>query len=246
MTSFSLWLRPLFALVFFCACPQAQAADTVKRPSLRQALPDVIEGPSLSQMLDETVKTRRIQTRFPERKVEKEGRGGNGVGGGSGSPSVVSDAAATTMLYVSVAVFAVMLILTILDNLRPPKPGEKKIRPPTPEEADLLRSRMNTVRLEGDKLAAMGDYAEAMHALLLQSLDEMRRRLGVPISISLTSREILDRIRLEPRAHDALADIVDCVEISYFGSHAPGADEYASCRRSFTELTNILARGRTP
>jgi hypothetical protein len=79
-----------------------------------------------------------------------------------------------------------------------------------------------------------------MHILLLNSVEEMRRRLSTPIAASLTSREILARAGLTPTAGAALADIVGRVEISYFGGHVPGAEEYAACRRSFEKLAGWL------
>jgi len=97
-------------------------------------------------------------------------------------------------------------------------------------------------RLEADELAARGNFAEAMRILLLRSVEELRRYLRVSIAASLTSREILYHVALPPEGRSVLADIINRVEISYFGEHKPGADEYVACRASFDALTDVLRR----
>jgi alkanesulfonate monooxygenase SsuD/methylene tetrahydromethanopterin reductase-like flavin-dependent oxidoreductase (luciferase family) len=104
--------------------------------------------------------------------------------------------------------------------------------------------RMEIASAEADDLASAGSFAEAIHVLLLRSVSEMRLRLNSPIAESLTSREILRDTDLSPEMRGAFATIVGSVEISYFGSHRPGKDEYAECRRSFDALTELLRRGR--
>ncbi|MCL2683938.1 MAG: hypothetical protein FWE55_01720 [Synergistaceae bacterium] len=103
--------------------------------------------------------------------------------------------------------------------------------------------RMEAASAEADDLAGAGSFAEAIHVLLLRSVSEMRLRLNSPIAESLTSREILRNTDLSPEMRGAFATIVGSVEISYFGSHRPGEDEYAECRRNFDALTELLRRG---
>ena len=105
-------------------------------------------------------------------------------------------------------------------------------------------ARMETAQAEADDLAGSGSFAEAMHVLLLRSVSEMRRRLDSPIAESLTSREILRQTDLSPEERGVFETIVGSVEISYFGSHRPGEDEYETCRRSFDDLTELLRAGR--
>jgi hypothetical protein len=82
-----------------------------------------------------------------------------------------------------------------------------------------------------------------MHVLLLRSVSEMRTRFASPIAASLTSREILGRPAMSPEERGVFARIVGGVEISRFGAHNPGEDEYLECRRNFDALTELL-RGR--
>src|SRR5262249_7439101 len=66
-----------------------------------------------------------------------------------------------------------------------------------------------------EALAAEGRWAEAIHALLLKTLEALSA--AARLAPSLTSREIVARIGVAPRARDALADLVLAVELSRFG-----------------------------
>ena len=150
------------------------------------------------------------------------------------------------LLYCSLIIIAFILLKTWRDNLwsssRTRHLGRSVDASPSFAE---VAARMGQSQLEADELARQGNFAEAMHILLLRSLDELRRHLGVSIAVSLTSREILRHINLPPEGQPVLADIINRVEISYFGAHCPGADDYGSCRGSFDSLTEVLRRNST-
>jgi hypothetical protein len=99
---------------------------------------------------------------------------------------------------------------------------------------------------EADALAGQGRFVEAMHLLLLHSLAELRRRLRLEFSDSLTSREILRRAQLPDEATVALRGIVTRVESSYFGDHPAARPDYESCRGRYEELAAILGRSPAP
>ncbi|SRR6266568_3530779 len=80
-------------------------------------------------------------------------------------------------------------------------------------------------------LAAEGRFAEAIHALLLDTLAALAG--AAQLAPSLTSREIVSHARLGPAARAALADLVAAVEVSYFGGATPGAGEYQACTARF-------------
>jgi hypothetical protein len=101
---------------------------------------------------------------------------------------------------------------------------------------------MERAQIEAEDMARAGDFAEAMHILLLRSVSELRRRVSAPIAESMTSREILKSVAISPEERAALSEIVAKVEISYFGAHRPEADEYAVCRRGFDALIELLRR----
>jgi Domain of unknown function (DUF4129) len=100
-------------------------------------------------------------------------------------------------------------------------------------DADALAS--------ADELARQGRFVEAMHTLLLQSLADIRRRLGIEFADSLTSREILRGTRLPSQGRTSLRAIVASVEWTYFGGYPAAADDYNACRKSFEDLRQALA-----
>lgn len=82
-----------------------------------------------------------------------------------------------------------------------------------------------------EALAAEGRWAEAIHALLLETLEALSR--AARLAPSLTSREIVARVSLPARARDALAGLVVAVEVSRFGG-APAAEaDYRACLSRF-------------
>jgi hypothetical protein len=88
------------------------------------------------------------------------------------------------------------------------------------------------LRVDGaEALAAEGRFAEAIHALLLDTLEALSR--AARLAPSLTSREIVARVRLAPRARDALAGLVDAVEITWFGGAVPSEADYRRCLERF-------------
>jgi hypothetical protein len=162
----------------------------------------------------------------------------------------ISSDAATFLLYFSLAMIFILLFVHL--RFAPWSASRSlKLAPdgrlgasavPLSERA----ARMDHAQEEADALAAAGDFAGAMHVLLLQSVGELRRSLGVPIAESLTSREILKSAPISPEERSALAEIVSGVEISYFGDYRPGVGEYEACRRSFESLKGFLRLGGAP
>jgi hypothetical protein len=91
-----------------------------------------------------------------------------------------------------------------------------------------------------DELAAQGRFMEAMHVLLLQGLAAIRAGLDEEFADSLTSREILRRARLPDPGRASLRDIVNRVELTYFGQYPAALPDYEACRASFNTLTQAL------
>ncbi|HEX6092172.1 MAG TPA: DUF4129 domain-containing protein, partial [Dongiaceae bacterium] len=84
-----------------------------------------------------------------------------------------------------------------------------------------------------DRLAAEGQFAEALHLLLLHSIDYLKRHLGGVYGPSSTAREILQRARLPDTGRSSLGAIVDAAEVSYFGGRPVDGGIYAACRRHY-------------
>jgi hypothetical protein len=97
------------------------------------------------------------------------------------------------------------------------------------------------VELEGpERLAAAGRWAEAIHALLLETLAALSR--AARLAPSYTSREILERVRLPLPAREALEALVLAVEISRFGGVPAGEVEYRRCLDRFHQFLDTYRR----
>jgi hypothetical protein len=106
--------------------------------------------------------------------------------------------------------------------------------------------RPDTAALQGagqraDRLAAQGRITEAMHALLLGTIGELKRQKGLTVPESHTSREIVQFLGLGPLAGQCLGDIVATVEPTWFGGLAPDLGQYQALRRKFDDFLGILS-----
>jgi hypothetical protein len=84
-------------------------------------------------------------------------------------------------------------------------------------------------------LAARGEFAEAVHALLLRSISLIRER-GVALSSALTSREILRRAPLEDSDREALSTLVGVTEVTHFGGRGATEADFLRCRELFERI----------
>jgi hypothetical protein len=147
---------------------------------------------------------------------------------------------AQIILYAALAVGIGFALYSLRDQL--PAFGSRRLtvqRPDAVAQAAAVE-RMVETQMEADELAGQGNYAEAMHALLLRGLSEMRRRLQVSFADSLTSREVLRVLDLPQTGKTSLADIIRRVEFVYFGLRPAGSEDYAACRSSYEALTMTM------
>ena len=150
---------------------------------------------------------------------------------------------AKVIFYISLAVIAIVIIKTWRDNLWSSSRAQRfgqNIAEIVP--TDMVAERMGKAQVEADELARQGRYAEAMHTMLLRCVDELHNKLRVSIAVSLTSREILHHVKLPSEGRDHFADIINRVEISFFGGRRPVVDDYIACRSSYDSLTDALLR----
>jgi hypothetical protein len=149
------------------------------------------------------------------------------------------------VLYAALVLGILFALWTIRDLF--PSLGRRKLVAKD-GEVELARDasveRMVEAQTEADELAHQGRIAEAMHALLLRSLIEVRKRLSVSFADSLTSREILIALSLPQVGKTSLADIIRRVEFVYFGDHHAAEQDYAACRASYELLTQAMQTRR--
>ena len=84
---------------------------------------------------------------------------------------------------------------------------------------------------EADALAAQGRFAEAIHHLLLRSIEDIARRRTRLVRPALTSRAGSPAI--PPAARSIFGDIAAVVERSLFGGRAVAADDWAQARERY-------------
>jgi hypothetical protein len=162
----------------------------------------------------------------------------------AGAPFSLSGSALNVSLWIAILCAAAVLAYFIADIL--PRGGiARRSRWGTaPDAADPLAPRGGeAVPAAADQLAQQGRFAEAIHALLLQGLSDVRKRLDLRFADSLTSREIVRRGGLPGGAQRALRDIVERVERAYFGTHPTGAEDYRACREHYEALRQALREG---
>ena len=145
------------------------------------------------------------------------------------------------ILIISIVTIIAVVLHNLKDNLWSRSRARRLKFENDEKEPDAeTAARIEIASAEADDLAGAGSFAEAIHVLLIRSVDEMKRRLNNPIAESLTSREILQNADLSPKMRDMFATLVDSVEISRFGSHQPKEEEYAECRGNFDALAALL------
>lgn len=119
---------------------------------------------------------------------------------------------------------------------------------PTPAPAATVavqgpRAALRQPRQTADQLAAEGKFAEAIHALLQQTLGELVVVAKHKISDAATSREIARQLTLAPAAGQALAALIAAVERTHFGDEVPAHGDYAQCRATFDVFAQTYRGG---
>ena len=107
----------------------------------------------------------------------------------------------------------------------PPKPQAVDWRP----EASAARALLE----DADRLAAAGDYAEAVHLILYRSIEDIEGRRPRLLRPAFTAREIAELPGLPEPARHTFAVIAYVVEHSFFGGRAVDADGFKECRRAY-------------
>jgi hypothetical protein len=89
---------------------------------------------------------------------------------------------------------------------------------------------------EADALAARGLFAEAVHLLLLRSVEDVARRRPELVRPALTSRDLARAEGVPAPARSIFARIAAVVERSLFGGRPVLAPQWAECRAAYAEF----------
>lgn len=111
---------------------------------------------------------------------------------------------------------------------RKPQSEEVEWRPEAEEARALLE--------DADALAAQGRYAEAVHLLLLRSVDDIDGRSAGLLRPSLTARDIAELQALPGAARTAFGRIAAVVERSFFGGREVDAAGWSECRQAYADF----------
>ncbi len=129
------------------------------------------------------------------------------------------------LLWTALAVAVVLAVTWLVRRLRR-APGDVEIADEGAEGGPVAIPIASA-----EALAARGLWAEAIHVLLLETVDALSR--AARLAPSLTSREIAARVPLPSRAREALSGLVLAVEVSRFGGAAAGEADYRACLDRF-------------
>lgn len=89
---------------------------------------------------------------------------------------------------------------------------------------------------EADALAAGGRFAEAIHHLLLRSVEDIARKRPSVVGPALTSRELAAADGIPKRARGLFADIAMRVERSFFGGQPVDHDDWSAARAAYSDF----------
>jgi hypothetical protein len=136
---------------------------------------------------------------------------------------------AQLLVWLAYAGAAILVVLAVVWLARRFGPRTEDVEVKPKDEARPRPVAIPTA--DAEALATAGRFGEAIHQLLLDTLGALSR--AARLEPSLTSREIVARVPLAPRAREALGGLVAAVEISFFGGEAPGERDYRACRERF-------------
>ncbi len=107
----------------------------------------------------------------------------------------------------------------------PDGPAEPEWRPTQAQARRLLE--------ESDAFAARGLYAEAVHLILLRSIEDIREKRPRLVRPTLTSREIARLDALPETARRVFSGIAGVVERALFAGREVGPADFARCREDY-------------
>lgn len=144
----------------------------------------------------------------------------------------------SVVMWLAVAAIALALIVTLVPPVRDwlknrlrrrPDPATTPLWSPTTATAHALLD-------EADRLAAQGNYAQAVRLILHRSIQDIETWRGDPLRPSFTSRDILVFERLPDAARTVFQTIVADVERSLFAGKALDQADWTRARASYADF----------
>jgi len=142
------------------------------------------------------------------------------------------------------ALFIWLIASSFIGGYAPPPKKRKKNRgqgADAPEDAPLPFAPV--AMGDVDAAAKRGDYGEAVHLLLLATLQMLSQKGLLRIKPSMTAREIALSAQLTVSAQAPLKEIVGAVETYLFAGFDLNAETYDNCRNHHKMLLERLKSG---
>ncbi|HEY2873173.1 MAG TPA: DUF4129 domain-containing protein [Reyranella sp.] len=141
--------------------------------------------------------------------------------------------------YLLIGLVVVVLVIVVLRLMSGEWTLRHRVEPPAPEQLAPGTARREQLRerlLSADREAVAGDWASAIHILLLTSIDLLRRRVGQDVPDAMTSRELVGEARLPVESREDFAALVAAAELCHFGGRAADQSLYERCRVHYERL----------
>jgi len=193
----------------------------------------------------------RYQTQLPRHQKPQdlaEGQPPASLGGGADLPSIPAPvigagAELTRIVFITLAVAVVVLILAWLIQILVQRMARE--HPGAGGEAEAEGGEAEPVREldveDATRLAAEGRFGEAIHALLLATIQHFAARARMDIQPSRTSRELVRLLPLTGDSRPRFNELVMSVERTLFGGEPAGAEDFQRSLERFRSLVRRAA-----
>jgi hypothetical protein len=158
---------------------------------------------------------------------------------------------ARILLWTMIAVLALLVMWLVIDRVRGgawrmPQWRRRRVVAPVTADGEPIDWSPEAAPAQrwldqADRLADDGRFAEAVHHLLLRSVEDIGRRRPQFLRPALTSRDIAQLPGLPSAPRRVFADLAAVVERSLFGGAPVGADEWQQCRAAYAEFAMAKA-----
>lgn len=156
---------------------------------------------------------------------------------------ILPDAPVARFLFWSlIALAAATLVWIIVDRLRHGQwrlPWRRRVSLTEAEVDQEWRPEAAPARAwleEADALAAQGRFVEAVHHLLIRSIEDIARRRPKLVRPALTSREIAGADAIPSAARNLFTRIAELVELSWFGGRPVAEGDWRQARTAYADF----------
>ncbi|MDA1193689.1 MAG: hypothetical protein O2894_00740 [Planctomycetota bacterium] len=148
-----------------------------------------------------------------------------GGGGGSGAGALLQ-----ILVWVALGIAVLTVVMSLVRNRQ--ARAEKDVAVVSAKE-QVPKAELEAPRSEAERLADDGRYDEAVHMLLLRTIEALMAARPDALPASWTSREIEGGADMPATARAPFGALVSTVEASLFGGRSAGREEWTTCLERF-------------